>query len=353
MKKVVYALFLAFSCCALVVAQNQQDLQTAENSSASSSDCSDTFRGGTIRLNVTFDAGGKVTNVVPLTTLPCGYTEKAIESAKQIKYTPAKKNGQPVSVTKLVEYNFSITDDKTAVKNPNIDEKAEAVIQKAVKRLGGERYLAVKTVVGRGNFTTKKETETGLPQAFVDYIVYPDKERTEFKAGGARTIQVNAGETGWIADTAARSIKDQTTEQVADFKRSIKTSIDYFLRGEWRKDKDAKLEYVGRREAGLGRRNDVLRVTYADGLAIEYEFAQDDGTPAKSLYRRNNVDGEPSVEEDRYAQFIETDGVFAPLIIDHYRNGKQTSRVNYESIQFNTAIPDQLFVKPIDVKKLK
>ncbi len=232
-------------------------------------------------------------------------------------------------------------------------EKAEAVIQKAIKRLGGERYLTVKTVVGRGNFTQKKETETGLPSAFVDYIVYPNKERTEFKSGGARTIQTNVGETGWIADNATRTIKDQSPEQIADFKRGIRASLDYFLRGEWRKDTGAKLEYVGRREAGLGRRNDVLRVTYADGFAVEYEFAQSDATPAKSLYKRKGADDEEILEEDRYAQFIEFDGVFAPLIVDHYRNGKQTSRINFESIEYNTPIAETFFAKPADLKKLK
>lgn len=350
--KILSLLLLTIFLCVYAAAQDAETAKIPEKS-LSQNDCPDTPVDGTVRLKVTFDASGKVTNVIPVATLPCGLTEKAIEAAKQIKFTPEKKDGRAIAVVKTIEYKFSYLKDNDAIKGSNFDEKAEAIIQKAIKRLGGERYLAVKTVVGRGNFTQKKETETGLPSAFVDYIVYPNKERTEFKSGGARTIQTNVGETGWIADNATRTIKDQTPEQIADFKRGIRASLDYFLRGEWRKDQNAKLEYAGRREAGLGKRNDVLRLTYADGFAVEYEFAQSDATPAKSLYKRKGSDDEEILEEDRYAQFIESNGISAPLIVDHYRNGKQSSRINFESIEYNTPIAETLFAKPADVKKLK
>lgn len=345
MKKILTLLLSALFFQAVVFAQEVQPTKTAEKPSALISENNGEFS-GTVRLRVTFDANGKVTNVTPLTTLPYGLTEKAIEAARNIKFVPEKINGVPVTVSKVVEYDFKID-------APKFDEKAEAVIQRAIQRLGGERYLSVKTVVGRGNFTLVKDDISGLPSAFVDYIVFPDKERTEFKIAGGKMIQTNIGDTGWIADSASRSIKDQTPEQVADFKRGIRTSLDYFLRGEWRKEKDVKLEYVGRREASLGKRNEVVRLTYADGTAIEYEFAAQDGTPAKMSYKRKNAEGAEVKEEDRFAQFVEVNGVFAPYIIDHYRDGKQSSRINYESIQYNTPVPETLFAKPTDVKKIK
>ncbi|MEP6925956.1 MAG: energy transducer TonB, partial [Pyrinomonadaceae bacterium] len=311
-------------------------------------------KSGVVRLRVELLANGKVGNITPICELPYGLTEQAAKAAKKIKYVPKKRNGIAISVTKTIEYTF--TPDETGLFGTKIyqsDEKAEAVIQKAIQRLGGERYLAVKTATGRGNFTAMKENEASLPSTFSDYIVYPDKERTEFKTGGVKTIQTNVGDGGWFADTGARVLKDQTPEQVADFKFSIRTGLDSFLRGNWRNEKDAKLEYVGRREASLGKRNEVVKLTYADGLAIEFEFAAQDGTPAKVSYNRPNVGAEESKEEDRFAQFVEVGGVFVPYIIDHYRNGKQTSRVNYESIRFNDPVPDALFIKPKDIKKLK
>ena len=40
-----------------------------------------------------------------------GLTERAIEAAKRIKFTPAMKDGKPVSVWMQLEYNFSFSLD--------------------------------------------------------------------------------------------------------------------------------------------------------------------------------------------------------------------------------------------------
>ena len=46
-------------------------------------------------------------------------------------------------------------------------------------------------------------------------------------------------------------------------------------------------------------------------------------------------------EEDQLFKFITMDGVTAPWVVDHYINGKQTSRINYESVQYNQTIRGQ------------
>ena len=97
--------------------------------------------------------------------------------------------------------------------------KAEAVIKKAIQNLGGEKYLQVKTQVGRGKFSILREGGILSFQSFVDVIVFPDKERTDFKGGGSHSIQVNTGNTGWVYDGDQELIKIQNERQVADFKQ--------------------------------------------------------------------------------------------------------------------------------------
>jgi len=46
--------------------------------------------------------------VIPANDLPNGLTEQAIAAARQIKFVPATRDGQPITVTKIIEYNFSI-----------------------------------------------------------------------------------------------------------------------------------------------------------------------------------------------------------------------------------------------------
>jgi hypothetical protein len=118
------------------------------------------------------------------------------------------------------------------------------------------------------------------------------------------------------------------------------------------------LSYVGRREAGIGRRNEVVRLSYPDGFWVEYEFGADDGMPAKVLYQRKqknrDTDEEEVIkEEDRLHKQISLEGILTPLIIDHYRNGTQTSRIGYETVEFNKPIADSFFAKPANFKALK
>jgi hypothetical protein len=233
-----------------------------------------------------------------------------------------------------------------------VDEKADALVRRAVEVLGGAAYLSVRTAVSQGYFTQFREGQQGLPVTFRDYMVYPDRERTEFKGAGVRTVQVNTGATGWLFEAKAKKLSDVTPEQAEDFRTTMRTSVDNLLRGWWRAE-GASLIYVGRREAGLARRNEVVRLSYPEGFEVEFEFDAREGLPAKVVYKRPNAEGETVEEEDRYAQFQQMGGVRVPFIIDHYRAGVQSSRVNYEMVEFNRTVPDSLFAKPADVKAIK
>lgn len=235
--------------------------------------------------------------------------------------------------------------------------KAEQIITRGIEAVGGSNYLNVKTVVGRGFYTAFIDGMSQLPARFVDYIVFPDRERTEFISNGIRTVQSNAGDTGWFYDGATKSFADMKPEQVQDFKRGMRTSFENLLHGWWRKE-GATLGYIGRREAGLAKRNEVVRLTYPDDFWIEYEFGAKDGLPAKMIYKRSKKkpDSEETVEtteEDRLAKPITMAGVTAAWVVDHFIDGVQTSRINYESIEYNRPVADSLFVKPANIKGLK
>jgi hypothetical protein len=236
-------------------------------------------------------------------------------------------------------------------------EKAEAIIKRAVEVLGGEAYLNVRNVIGRGFYSPYKDGSSLPPLRFIDYIVFPDKERTEFTGDGGRLIQTNLEGTGWFYDGAAKTLKDMKAEQVEDFKISMRTSMENLLRGWWRKE-GGKITYAGRREAGLARRNQTVRLTYPDGFWIEYEFGAQDGLPAKVLYKRkykksDTDEMEEVAEEDRLYKPLTFQGVTALFIIDHFRGGAQTGRINYESIEFNRPIADSFFTKPANIKAIK
>jgi hypothetical protein len=239
----------------------------------------------------------------------------------------------------------------------SVDEKSQQIIDRAITTLGGPKYLGVQSVIGKGFFTSFKDGMSQLPARFLDYIDYPDRERTEFVGGGIRTIQTNTGDTGWLFDGAVKKISDQTPAQVQEFKRALRTGLEYLLRGYWKKD-GGKITYVGRREAGLAKRNETIRLTFPDGYWIEYEFGAKDNFPAKIIYKRQRKDPDTgdmveTTEEDQFFKFIEIDGVTSAWVVDHYINGKQSSRINYESVQYNQKFADDLFTKPANIKAIK
>ncbi len=311
---------------------------------------------GTITLKVQFLSNGQIGQVNVVSGLPLGLTENAVGAAKKIKFEPAIKNNSAITVIKSVQYNFYYgwTNDPTKFNNKNdnskLDVKAEEILKKAVQFVGGDKYLQAQTQIGRGRYAQMQGGAVVSFQSFVDAVVFPDKERTEFKAASGKIVQTNTGKTGWIFDGGSQTIKDQSAAQIEDYKRGLRVSLDSFLRGAWRGE--GVLSYIGKRAGTLGKRNDVLKLVFPDEYAVEFEIA-DDGTPVKALYTRKNSDGTETKEEDRYAQFADIAGIKTPFIIDRFTDNAQTSRINYESVEFNKNISDSIFAKPKNAKDAK
>ena len=62
---------------------------------------------GRVVLIVILARTGRVVNIRVIKGLPNGLTEAAIDAAKKITFSPAMKNGQPVSMWMQLEYNFN------------------------------------------------------------------------------------------------------------------------------------------------------------------------------------------------------------------------------------------------------
>jgi TonB family protein len=63
---------------------------------------------GTVVLRAVFAADGTVNNILIVSSLPKGLTQRAIEVARKIKFVPSEINGKPVSMFIQLEYNFNL-----------------------------------------------------------------------------------------------------------------------------------------------------------------------------------------------------------------------------------------------------
>jgi TonB family protein len=63
---------------------------------------------GTVVLNVMFNYNGTISGIQVVRALPLGLTENAIEAAKKIRFAPAVRNGEPVSVRGNLEFTYTL-----------------------------------------------------------------------------------------------------------------------------------------------------------------------------------------------------------------------------------------------------
>jgi TonB family protein len=63
---------------------------------------------GVVRLRAVLAADGRVRHISVVKSLPDGLTERAIEAARKIRFTPATLDGRRVSQYVVLEYHFSI-----------------------------------------------------------------------------------------------------------------------------------------------------------------------------------------------------------------------------------------------------
>ena len=124
---------------------------------------------GTVRLRVTFLSTGEIGSITPVSGLPYGLTEQAIAAARQIKFQPATRSGVPVSVTKLVEYNFSLFYKEN---DEELAENAEIVEMPPPARPQGANFDALagkvklKVALGSDGKINVLNIEGDLPQEF-------------------------------------------------------------------------------------------------------------------------------------------------------------------------------------------
>lgn len=229
------------------------------------------------------------------------------------------------------------------------DPKAIELIKLAVAARGGDRYLSSTSEIGRGEFTPFKDGVSTIPVEFVDYILYPDRERTQFGRKGSRIVQTNTGASGWIFDAAAKSLKEQTEEQIREHQDGMKYSLDSVLKSGW-KDPAVTVKYQGKKEAWRLQWGEAIELLYPGGNRVQLYLSTANHLPFLFIREHDNSQGGRMRDEDRYSQWVDRGGIMAPNIIDHYTDDVQSSRIHYSSLGYNAQIDPKIFEQPASLK---
>jgi hypothetical protein len=243
---------------------------------------------------------------------------------------------------------------KADPQDPQNIEKGKQLLRQVVEARGGAAYLNFNTMVATGQYTPFDQGVSTTPMPFIDYVVYPDKERVDFnhkKKMKDRKIQVNTGTTGWTYDGDAQVLKDQDEKQIRSFLEGLETDLDHVLRDALKKP-SIEVRFFGREETRPGERADVVTIQVKPNLMLFLTLNSYTHLPMSLTYEKAGEKGVVK-HEYRFNQYVPYDGVKFPNIVDYYQNGIQVSRANYQDIKLNQPVAETLFVKPASAKAVK
>ncbi len=231
------------------------------------------------------------------------------------------------------------------------DETIRKLFENAIEAMGGDRYLKVTDIVTEGRmYGFDDEGASSLPINYFDFTKFPDKSRFEVGSNKKkRDITVfNLGTNeGWILE-GDRETRDAKPEEMEEFKNAVRHSIDMICRFRY-KDPDNRLFYLGPGE-GKDVTLELVKIVDPENDEVTVYFDRISRLPAKLEYREVTGKGIRLRHVEEFSQWHWKQGVYTPLRIDRFANGRKSSQVFILKITYNNNLPDSLFVKPVRSK---
>jgi TonB family protein len=130
---------------------------------------------GTVVLSAVFGADGQIGDIRVIRGLPDGLTENAITAANKIRFEPAMKNGQPVSVRGSIEFTFSLYKDPIRQMDsslrPTILYREEAQYTQEAKDNKVEGTVVLSAVFGADGQVGDIRVIRGLPHGLTQKAI--------------------------------------------------------------------------------------------------------------------------------------------------------------------------------------
>lgn len=103
---------------------------------------------GTLKFTLTLGADGKVKDITAQQGLPFGVTEAVTKGLGQLRFQPAKRDGQPIAVKMFFDYIISTaySENDKNVSKPKIIEKPNAVYPPSQKAEGRKDKVQVQVM---------------------------------------------------------------------------------------------------------------------------------------------------------------------------------------------------------------
>lgn len=212
------------------------------------------------------------------------------------------------------------------------------VLDKYYKASGIEKLQDVKTIIMTGSITTWVIMPTKI------YKARPNKYRMERDVNDITGLTVYDGQIGWTTAPWSKNPKPQlvTEPNLSDLK--IQADFDGVLYN-W-KEKGHNVELIGLEKLGD---SDVYRIklTRFDNI-VEFYLIDSKTFLIQKKVGTRNAKGKDIKIDFTFSDYRNIDGIMFPFDIMNNSEGQLSSaETQYESIEVNKSIDDNLFVMPV------
>jgi hypothetical protein len=221
-------------------------------------------------------------------------------------------------------------------------DQAEQIFDRMIEAMGGEAFLRVTEIYGRGRIYSFNRGDLSSPgERFVYYAKLPGKERIEFGKKG-NIAYVNSGEEGWELDR--QGIREQTPEAIDDFRESNRRDIHNILRVRARGER-VKFYLMGRQFVD-NHRVHVLELVDERNESVQLYVDANTHLPLQLRYRKRD----PLTREwldvvEYYGKYITVQGIKTAMHLSRTRGKVRELEVYFSEIRYNSGIPDSLFTR--------
>ncbi len=238
---------------------------------------------------------------------------------------------------------------------PEMTPEGKQVLDSTIAALGGSTYLDVKSVTTIGKIFEIRGGKTAGMTDFRDFVVYPDKVRTEF-GRKRQLIMINNRLQGWVVDNGI--FHTQSAREVVGFLKSQQHDLDRTLR--WRIFHEKCVITSGGQS--LLDNVEVFKLNFEFPQVETMSLWVDASTklPVKFSYRTENTthsapaaaeadkkSQDAQVEEEiSYSSYRAIDGVKVPFHLLISRNGERSAEIFLTEVQVNHNLPESLFANP-------
>jgi hypothetical protein len=226
------------------------------------------------------------------------------------------------------------------------DQDASAVIDKAVKALGGaEKLGAAKSVEwkSKGKLQINDNDNKFNTKVTAQGITHFRQEFDgEFDGNPIKGVTIVAGDKGWrkIGDDSNKLEDDALTNEKRTVYLQIVPGMPQLLKGEGFKVEVGDEDKIGGKPAA------VLKVTGPDGKDFQLFFDKESGLPVRMTATVVDFQGEEYKQDSAYSDFKDFDGIKRATKVAMKRNDKKFLDMEVTEFKVLDKVDAKTFAEP-------